>query len=311
MKKFALFIGMATLVASGCNGQDADRPDADGVQSTSNAQPSTLDLPVPEPDSVTLRLFEETMAFARENDLRERPIGEIMTVLGERFARSPYAAGMLDEPDEEKLICRLDAFDCVTFVEGTLAMARAIKRQDYDYQTYANLIRDQRYRDGQMDGYCSRLHYFTEWIADNERRRNVKDVTEEIGGEPFDKTISFMSEHRASYPRFAENDSLYQCIRKAEAGLRDMELFYIPQDRIAETYDKLRAGDVIATATHIEGLDVTHTGLVYDQADGTKGLLHASTSGGVKVSPDLQSYVQGVEVTIGIIVARPLEPASS
>ena len=72
-------------------------------------------------------------------------------------------------------------------------------------------------------------------------------------------------------------------------------------------YDRLQAGDIVATATHIDGLDVTHTGLVYDNGDGTRGLLHASTSGGVKVSPDLQSYVQGVDSQIGIIVARPQE----
>jgi hypothetical protein len=251
------------------------------------------------------------MSYARENRLDEAPIGAVMVSLGQRFSRSPYAAGMLDEPDKETLICRLDAFDCVTFVEATLAMARAVKSNDYAYTTYADLIREQRYRGGRMEGYCSRLHYFTDWIADNERRENVEDISEAIGGEPFEKEISFMSEHRASYPRFAENDSLYQCIQDAERRLRGRELFYIPQERIARAYDDLIAGDIIATATHIEGLDVTHTGLVYDNGDGTRGLLHASTNGGVKVSPDLQSYVQGVNATIGIIVARPLEPAGS
>ena len=311
MKKLVTLLVFTLAVASGCHGQDSERLDGTAVRPSPDQERSSLDQPVPEPDSLTLRLFKETMAFAQENSLDERPVGEIMVTLGERFSKSPYAAGMLDEPDAEKLICRLDAFDCVTFVEATLAMARAIKNHNYDYTTYANLIRDQRYRGGEMDGYCSRLHYFTEWIADNERRGNVENVTREVGGERYDKKISFMSDHRNSYPRFAEDDSLYSCIVNAEARLQDMELFFIPQDRISEAYAELEAGDIIATATHIEGLDVTHTGLVYDNGDGTRGLLHASTSGGVKVSPDLQSYVQGVDATIGIIVARPLEPVSS
>ncbi len=96
-----------------------------------------------------------------------------------------------------------------------------------------------------------------------------------------------------------------------EERLRGSELFYVPQDEIAEKYGRLKAGDIIATATHIKGLDVTHTGLVYDNRDGTMGLLHASISGGVKVSPDLQAYLEGVDSTIGIIVARPKEPHSS
>lgn len=314
MRRILAVLALASFLVGGCNGQETDRPDDAGATPNDAGATTTnaaLDESVPEPDSMTLRLFEETMAFARTNDLHEQPVGELMTTLGERFADSPYAAGMLDEPDEEKLICRLDAFDCVTFVEATLAMARAIKHKEYDYNTYANYIRDQRYRGGRMDGYCSRLHYFSEWIVDNERRGNVKNITREIGGEPFEKNISFMSEHRKSYPRFATNDSLYQCIRQAEERLRGSELFYIPQDEIAEKYDRLQAGDIIATATHIEGLDVTHTGLVYDNGDGTKGLLHASLTGGVKVSPDLQSYLQGVDATIGIIVARPQEPRSS
>ena len=53
-------------------------------------------------------------------------------------------------------------------------------------------------------------------------------------------------------------------------------------------------------------LDVTHTGMVYKGDDGSTGLLHASTSGGVKISPDLEDYVQGMKSQTGIIVARAL-----
>lgn len=298
MKRVALALLGVFLVASGCNGQDASQQRAPQTQT------------IPEPDSATLRLFNETMAYARDHNLKERPIGEIMTELGERFMGKPYATGLLDEPAHETLVCTLNEFDCVTFNESMLAMGRAIKQDHYDYERWARFMLDQRYRGGEMDGYCSRLHYFSEWILDNERRGNVRNITAEIGGVPLEKELTFMSEHRGSYPRFAENDSLYQCIVDMERALEDVELFYIPQERIADSYDQLRSGDMIATATHIDGLDVTHTGLVYDTDADTKGLLHASTSGGVKVSPDLQSYVQGVDSQIGIIVARPQEPAN-
>jgi cell wall-associated NlpC family hydrolase len=298
IKQGAIVLLGVLFFTSGCNGQDVPEPSASRTEA------------IPEPDSSTLRLFSETMAFARAQDLKQRPIGEIMTELGERFVGKPYAAGLLDEPASEMLVCTLNEFDCVTFVESVLAMGRAIKRDAYDYETWAGYMLDQRYRGGRLEGYCSRLHYFSDWILDNERRGTVRNITEEIGGVPFDKDLRFMTAHRESYPRFAENDSLYGCILEMERRLRDADLFYVPQDRIAETYDRLQAGDIIATATHIEGLDVTHTGLVYDAGDGARGLLHASTSGGVKVSPDLQAYVQGVDAQIGIIVARPLEPAN-
>jgi hypothetical protein len=156
-----------------------------------------------------------------------------------------------------------------------------------------------------MTDYCSRLHYYTEWISDNEEKGLVKNITSDIGGIRLDKEYSFMSEHRESYPQLAENDSMYQCISQVEDQLnRTLEYFYIPQDSIHVAYDKMLAGDLIATSTDIEGLDVTHTGMVYRGDDGSTGLLHASTSGGVKISPDLEEYVQGVKSQTGIIVAR-------
>ncbi|HEX7069172.1 MAG TPA: N-acetylmuramoyl-L-alanine amidase-like domain-containing protein [Rhodothermales bacterium] len=261
---------------------------------------------VPEPDSLTQRLFDDVMEQARAENLHQRPIGEMMQEIGLQFRAKPYLTGVLDAGGEETLVCRLDGFDCVTFLESALALARTIRSGEYSWDAYALTMRDQRYRGGEMEGYCSRLHYFSDWIADNERRGNVRDITRELGGVPLEKDLNFMSTHRESYPRFATNDSLYQCIIEMEADLRDRELYYIPEDRIASVYDRLQAGDIIATATNIDGLDVTHTGLVYEHGDGRIGLLHASTSGGVKVSPDLQSYVQDNRSQIGIVVARPL-----
>lgn len=278
---------------------------SDSALVTDSLATPSLQQSIPEPDERTRRLFENVMGFARENGLHERPLGEVMQQMGLQFIGKPYMAGLLDEPSEETLICRLDGFDCVTFLESAMALARGIRLERYDYETYALFMREQRYRDGEMGGYCSRLHYFTDWIADNARRGNVRDITRELGGARFNKSINFMSSNRESYPRFAENDSVFQCIRDMEARLRGVRLYYIPQDRIRESYHGLQAGDIIATATDIDGLDVTHTGLVYDHGDGRMGLLHASTSGGVKVSPDLQSYVQENRRQIGIVVARP------
>ena len=259
-------------------------------------------------DTSTRRLFNEVMAFARAEQLHEKPFGEIVQTVGMQFLRTPYVAGMLDAPAQEMLIVDLTGFDCVLFVEAALALARGIAVEDYSYATFANHIEEQRYRGGAMNGYCSRLHYFTEWIADNEDRGAVRDVTAALGGEKLDKTLTFMSEHRKSYPRFATNDSLFRGIQSMERDLANHKIYHIPQHRIRAAYDQMQAGDIIATSTHIEGLDVTHTGLAFDDGRGGIGFLHASTSGGVKVSPDLQDYIQNNKVQIGIVVARPVDP---
>lgn len=260
---------------------------------------------VPEPDATTRRLFNETMAFATSQDLRHQPLGAVMQELGLHFRGRPYAEGTLDVPETEILVVKLDGFDCVTFVETMLAMAQGITEGDTTYTGFAERLEALRYRHGLRDGYATRLHYFSEWIADNEARGQVKNVTVELGGERLEKQLNFMSTHRESYPRMATDDATFAQIRTAEANLIDLEIFYIPQDQIASVYDQLRAGDIIATATHIDGLDVTHTGLVFKDEAQT-GFLHASLSDGVTVSPDLQSYIQNNKSQIGIVVARPL-----
>lgn len=301
--KIQVFLIGALLLLVGCR---AETPETAPAAPPVRAAALQTDLPAP--DSTTERLFKDVTAFARAERLHARPFGEIMQAVGMRFLQTPYVAGLLDEPEQETLVVDLTGFDCVLFVETALALARGIAVEDYSYETFVGHIQDQRYRDGAMNGYCSRLHYFTEWIANNEARGTVTNVTRTLGGDRLDKRLTFMSEHRESYPRFATNDSLFQGIQAMEHRLADLDHYTIPQDRIRTVYDRLRPGDIIATSTHIEGLDVTHTGLVYASEDGGIGFLHASTSGGVKVSPDLQDYIQSNKVQIGIVVARPVDP---
>ncbi|MEZ4699627.1 MAG: DUF1460 domain-containing protein [Rhodothermales bacterium] len=289
--------GALALVAAGCRPEPEAAPPMEPVNAVVAA-------PAP-PDSATARRFAETMAFARTNDLSGRPIGEIMQALGESLKETPYEAGTLDRNEEETLVVGFMGFDCVTFVESMLAMARGVREGAYDYPTFARHLTEQRYRDGRLNGYCSRLHYFSEWIADNAERGIVQPMTEQLGGVPLEKTLNFMSQHRQSYPLLAKNDSLFGELQTIERDLEGLRLFYIPQDRIRTVYGRLQAGDILALATDIEGLDVSHTGLVYAFGDGRIGLLHASTSAGVTVSPDLQSYVENNKRQIGIVVARP------
>lgn len=298
IRRLLSLVFVLTLLVSGFRAEPIEPVEKPDLQAT------TVEGSVLAPDSANLRLFEEVMDYARQRNLHTQPIGKVMQEIGLFFRGKPYVAGMLDVPEEETLICRLDGFDCVTFVETTLALARGVTKEDYSYDTFTRNVEDLRYRNGNLDGYCSRLHYFSDWIHDNELRGSLTNITRQLGGNRYEKRIDFMSTHRTSYPRFATNDSLYQCILEAEKQLQEMYLYYIPQENIRSIYDELQAGDIVATATSIKGLDVTHTGLVYDGGSG-KGLLHASTSGGVKISPDLQSYIQNNKSQIGIIVIRP------
>ena len=298
----------------GCTGEQSSQTAGDSPAYGDGPSPSAPTLPpvdsvdvsdIP-PDSVTRARFEAVMQYARRHDLAERPVGETVQMLGRRFLGRPYLVGPLDQTPSEQLVCRLDGFDCFTFDEAVLALARTVKEGRYSYDHYKDYTRQLRYRDGEI-GYCNRMHYYTAFVKQAEEEGVLRNITERLGGRSRPGfRYAFMGEHRESYPQL-ESDSLYQCIQQVEERLnRTMDYRYIPQDSIRAVYGQLRAGDLIATATDIDGLDVTHTGLVYKGRADTTGLLHASTSGGVKISPDLQEYVQGVDSQIGIIVARPI-----
>ncbi|NNE71543.1 MAG: DUF1460 domain-containing protein [Rhodothermales bacterium] len=301
-----LTIASAILVVLiGCIGQGSNDAEAFTPERAEQATLAVSADPQFPKQDVTKRLFREAMAFAATENLESLPKGQIMVRLGERFMGAPYLTGPLDGFEKEVVVARLDGFDCFTYVEALMAMARGIAEGDTTWIGYMQRTEEQRYRSGRATDYCARLHYFTEWIVKNQHRELVRDVTALIGGRPYAKRIDYMSTHRTAYPSLVD-ESTFACIQEVEEAFNtELDLHFIPQDRIAEAYDSLQAGDIVATVTDIAGLDVTHTGLVYLGDDGSVGLLHASTSGGVKVSPDLERYVQGVRAQTGILVARP------
>ncbi len=252
--------------------------------------------------------FAKIVQYAKQQNLPDRAIGEIVQAIADNFQGKPYAEGLLDKSGEEKLIVTLNKFDCVLFVETVLAISRGVAITDYDYQNFVNRIEQQRYLNGKMNGYCSRLHYFSEWINDNQKRQTVENITAQLGGMPMNKTLNFMSQHRSSYPQMLKDEATYQCIVSQEADLAKTAVSYIPTNRIKSIYSQLKPGDIVAVATDVKGLDVTHTGFVYRNADGNLGLIHASPSGAVTVAYDLQRYISRVESAIGIVVARAIDP---
>lgn len=297
----AIFTGCADSSEQSGIERDAPSPSAPTLPPV-----DTVDVTQIPPDSATRARYSAVMDYARRENLAARSPGDIVQALGVLFLGSPYTIGPLDQTPNERLVCRLDGFDCFTFDEAVLAMARTVKEESYSYEQYKDYTRRLRYLNGEIS-YCNRMHYYTAFVRQADEEGVLRNITKELGGiQRPDKRYAFMGEHREAYPQL-ESDSLYQCIQEMEERLnRTMEYYYIPQDSIRRVYDQLKAGDLISTATDIEGLDVSHTGLVYKGPDGSTGLLHASTDGGVKISPDLQEYVQGIDIQIGIMVARPV-----
>ena len=262
----------------------------------------------------TLDDYEEKLVKKKLNSfdesLKSEAVGQIIEKVGLSFLGTEYVAGTLDgDKYSEKLVIKVSGLDCVTFVENTLAISRVIQAGLPSLDNYKDELTTIRYRDGKIDGYTSRLHYFSDWIYDNEQKGLVKDITKKIGGVPYNKKINFMSEHTSSYKQLLNDDGESQAIIKSiEKKINARKLYYIPKGEVDTYYDDLQTGDIIATTTEIKGLDVTHTGYIYKK-NGKTYFLHASLSmGEVIVSKEqLKEYLKSDKKKTGIMVARPVD----
>ena len=229
------------------------------------------------------------------------PIPALMVRAGKALEGQPYVAGTLDEQPGERLRIYLTRTDCIIFVETCQALARTAA-QGGDFRTFANEIRQSRYRDGRIEAYADRLHYTTEWGMQGEARGVLKDVTQELGGVKLDHPINYMSSHPGSYPLMDDIDA----IREAEAGINAKPRYYIPKNRLGDALKGIRSGDIICLVTSVEGLDISHVMMAVVE-DGAVRLLHAST-GPMKVVIDprtLPEYLAARSSVTGIQVLRP------
>ena len=251
------------------------------------------------------------LRVAKERSLRSAAMGEIVTFVARQFLGTRYAAGTLEEEGEERLVVNLREFDCVTLVESTLALSRCIAMGVDTREGFRRELTRIRYRGGVIDGYASRLHYFSDWIHDNERKGIVNDETSGLGGAPAEKTIDFMTSRPGNYPRLL-NTAVRAAIMAQERTISTRQRFSISRDRLPAVEEKILDGDILGITTSISGLDITHTGFAL-KVDGRLHSLHAPMTGGVVSIGDrpLADVLHARPTQTGVVVARPVRPDAS
>jgi hypothetical protein len=301
-----LAILLLTVACDRTGDDAADVPDV--AASEGNAAPAEIAFEV-DSDPQDSVIFEQRMALAREQRLDTLPVGKVIAALGRTFVGTPYTPGTLEAEGPERLIVNLRELDCVTFVENMLAMSRIIVAGHPDYQSFKSELARIRYRDGHLDGYPSRLHYFSEWIANNAAKGVVQEITTDIGGVPDSMALTFMTSHRESY-RQLKDEATFGAIGMMEKNLAGKTRYYVPEDRIAQVADRIQDGDIIGATSTLEGLDVAHTGIAL-RVDGKLHLMHAPLVGkAVEISTKpLADRILEIKAQDGIMVARPQPPA--
>ncbi len=256
-----------------------------------------------------VEICNSTFQTAVQKELHNKPIGDVIVEVGKSFIGTDYVSHTLEVDGDERLVINLTGLDCNTFLEYTLVFSRNIKQGKTTFDDYKNELMLIRYRDGKIDKYPSRLHYFIDWIYDNSKKGIVKDITEEIGGDKMELNLSFMSDHPQYYKHLKENPDFISHIKQQEEEISKRKYYFIPQVKIAEIENEIEDGDLLAFTSEVKGLDVNHVGIAVRLDDGRIHVLHAPNVGyQVEITKlPLAEYVLKIEKDSGVIVVRALE----
>ena len=252
------------------------------------------------------RIFKEVTSFLDKKKTSAKFPGELILEVGKFFLGAPYMAGTLETKRAEYLVINLRKFDCVSFVENVVALARFVRSREKSFKAFQRLLRQIRYRQARLQGYPSRLHYFSDWIHDNEKKGIVRDVTAEIGGRPSRKAMNFMTAHSNLYPPLKNGANLRR-MKSIERMISRRSMCFIPKKTLRRLEDRIQEGDLIAITTKTEGLDIQHVGLAA-KVKNRIHLLHASSVEAkvVLFKKTLYRYLMQSRARSGIMVARVL-----
>lgn len=208
-----------------------------------------------------------------------------MMYFGKKFLGLPYVGHTLELGNEEHLIINLRELDCTTFVETVTALSICDKNDQRTFEDYCQNLMMIRYRNGKMNGYPSRLHYFTWWGEDNEHLGIVKDIAPKSAPwGPYTAVqtirINYMSQHPTLYKQLKNHPEFVPEIKLLEDEANGMQFRYIPKRNLnwkqTTSLGMIHDGDIVAMLTDKDGLDTRHIGIAFWQ-NGRLHLLHASS----------------------------------
>ncbi|MGQ0792898.1 MAG: N-acetylmuramoyl-L-alanine amidase-like domain-containing protein [Deltaproteobacteria bacterium] len=211
--------------------------------------------------------------------------GARIDYISERLLGTPYGDATLigDAQTEEALVVNLRAMDCFTYIDYVEALRLAAT-----YEGFKHHLISVRYRTGEVS-FQARNHFFTDWREFNSGR--IQDVTAEIGGAKTvtaTKTLNKKSDGSPFLPGIPPVDR---------------EISYIPSEAIdSPMLRRMKTGDYAGIYSAIDGLDVSHTGVIIKRG-GRVLLRHASSkkAAGAVVEEDLVGYLRGKP---GLVILR-------
>jgi hypothetical protein len=260
-------------------------------------------------------IFTRIMDKASAEKWKALPIGQLIGKIAMELKDTPYVGFTLEvSKDAERCVVNLTGLDCVTFFEDSLCMARIIKRGKHSPEDLVKEVQLTRYRGGKMGDFTTRLHYTTDWFADNEAKGVVRILTPDLpGAEPFTQKVGIMTEHPENYRQLAAHPEWIDKIRAFEEKINARSLKYLPMEKLEAAEHLLQTGDIVGVTTSAEGIDIAHTGLCIKDDQGIVHFMDASSSRRnmkVTLEPQISKCLNWSPKLTGVMFARPLEVKS-
>jgi len=250
---------------------------------------------------------------------RRLPAGENLVLFyANELKGKPYVGRTLEVNPKEELAVNLRELDCTTLVENVLALVQTTRQKSIRFADFCHNLERIRYRNGKLNGYASRNHYFSEWILSNEQQGLVAEVLGKKGdsrGEnyPFvEKRVlncTYMSKHPDNYPMLKGDAEALGLIKENERRVNGRTVHYIPRRLVGRSRKELASvqdGDILAIVTKKEGLDISHVGFAVWERDGKLHLLNASQihKKVVLETMTLEDYMKKHPTQLGVRVVR-------
>ncbi len=227
-----------------------------------------------QPRGLNRRRVEQLLSQTKD----DRAIDGRIEVISRHFLGRPYHTNPLigSVDSAEVFTASIDWFDCVTYIETVVALARATT-----VDGFIEWLRKIRYERGRIQ-WDRRNHYMTLWIRNNAREGIIRRVSMmAVPTVGIERVLNVV-------PGLAPKRIRIRCVAKRA----------VPQ-----CVERLRSGDVISFVSTHKHLDVFHAGIIV--RNGKRILMrHASRSQGGVVEQELSEFLKGNRMA-GVTVVRP------
>jgi len=229
-----------------------------------------------QPQGLSRRRVKQLLAKTKSH----RTAGCRIEVLSHQFLGLPYKINpLIGSSDQQEIFTiSLDGFDCVTYVETILALARSATVDEF-----IAWMRRIRY-DGGRPEWKRRNHYMIFWIRNNIREGALRRVLRRgVAVTVKNRTLDLL-------PGLQPRRARFTCV---------------PKSSLIRLTPSLRTGDVILFASTRKHHDVFHCGIIVRDKDRLL-MRHASRSRGEVVEQALKEFLKANRMA-GVIVVRPTE----